>query len=355
MLKKSVFLLLALAIFGCADSLNEDIDVQTPQSEDPPCFIGPGGLDCDIIDPPPPTPPPTPDPIFQYFHRGESSSGMSWAKSINTGLSWTVGTVNNGAGTSAGPAAVFHQNTLHVFYKGNSDDRIFRSNSFNNGSTWGGNLVVNSTSRTLQEVSAISFGGKIFLGYDGRYNDNATFVTSTDGYTWSGEIQLPRTTSGRVTEAPAFVEFEGDLYAAYVDTDNRLWLHKYNSSTNTWNTRFELNHPNLTSYTADGISAVEFNGHIYFAYRSTNQNFVETWGWDPNGVPTQFTTPRYLNLAKTSTRPSITTDGNTLMVIFKNNPNNQIWQAKSTNAWNWTTNQVSGKTTQAPYVIYYED
>lgn len=363
-MRKSVYLLFIIFAFGCSDALQEDINIRSPKGT--PCLIGPNGIECeeDGDDPEDPFDPPA-IPRFQYFHRGNSNANIYWAQSTNGAITWNSnGSVTNSATTNSGPAGVFHNNQFHVFYRGNSSDKIFRSNS-SNGTSWSGNQWVRSDMRSTDGVTALSYGGKIWLGYNSPDHAGATYTTSTDGFTWSPSVELPATTTGVVTDAPSFVEFEGNLYVIYSDHLGKIWQHKYNNLTSTWATRVEIHNvaankhypiPGQVGYLdRDGISAISFDGYIYLAYRRHDNDFIETWGYDPDATFNQYTTPIYADGKKTSERPTITTDGTTLLIVFKNNTNSQIWQTKSTNAANWSSTQILGQTNSVPSVFHFVD
>ncbi len=294
---------------------------------------------------------PMPD-RFQYFHRGNSSKNLWTSYSITGESNWQGDSrISSTSETDRGPAAVFCNNLIYVFYKGES------------------------------------FAGT---------GDNIYYRTSTDGSTWATEIQLLNT---QTRLAPAVVERDGDLLLYYKSVDQGIFFKRLSNgrwsssrealtgtsiiggrsfvlpkrgSTDPLSVSFfneevvisfvgsygNLEYARSTGFAAfedverlgnfgdniqgrDGVSTVVFKNQLYWIYNGKNtKDLYVTRTSDFDSFETFKIRVNGRN-AETDSAPRVATDGEKLVLVYEEEYGSRIYYAYSSDGETWNGNTRS--------------
>lgn len=286
-------------------------------------------------------------PDYMYFHKGETNKYIYAAKSSN-GTSWYGhGALNNNPQTTNPPAAIRYGNKVFCFYRGNDYQlytKVYYSYTFN-GNTWWGDVSIPNTSiknTSWQSPVPVIHNDVLYVFYDS--GNTISYVTTTDGVSWSSPTVITTSTAFSPDAKFSVVVMSGILRLVGFNyaKDKIKIFSAYSGPTNSWSLSASISEATKNS----GVTATVFNGQMYMSFRgkTSEKVYVRRWGASSsvhvgNGYSTE--------------TPHITTGNGKMIVLFKGNSSNSIWETYSTNGTSWVGNYtVSGTTKTSPWVIY---
>ena len=302
---------------------------------------------------------------FKLFMRGKNSLSINQGRSSN-GTTWVgQGAVSSPSETNVGPASVYFNNKIYVFHADPASGyQIKYSYSSDGGNTWQGNTVMVSGATTLNPLTAAVWNNQIYVAFESPIggfggDDRILIMRSSDGTNWNNPITVA------VTSAENQGAFEGtnsgyltvhnnELYIFYNrGNDDKVFYKKFNGINSTWGSPVEITGSVGGAIQGGkfGVTAASLNGNLYAVYHANNNRMVAR-----QVVPaTATTTAVYVtSSAKTAFRPTMTADGNKLVLVYRGESSSQTFYATSTNGTNWSGNLWAvGETSKPPYVICY--
>lgn len=350
---KVLVMSLALGAFGCTGLFDDDLDAPELNSSNP-CLLTVDGLDCvDIIIDPigGGNTDPEWNPYF-YTHKGESNNNIYWGATADS-TNWYTGQLNSGQ-TSEGPATVFFNDELFIYYKGNSTENIFYSVKSTPTSFWQGNSWINTGSKTKRHaLSATVHNGMVWLAYVGANNDELYLAYSSDGRSFTQIDPQGVGTIGRgnVTQPKEYFTItssNGRLYIIQTAqwgvnnssgvNSNMMWRYTTDpTDPNAWTIANGAIRGDFTPYTDspnvietfNGLSATSLNNEIYIAFGFASKNCgicAESTRRVAWAKLTQAHTVDYVRFAyDTKRRPGITySDDGHLFVAYTDNSQDKI-------------------------------
>lgn len=310
---------------------------------------------------------------FHYTHIGSneriyharSSDGITWLNNNYTDV-----TTSSNSKTDRGPATVFFKDELYSFYKGeNSDEISFTKTS--NGVTWSphyslsASLPGGSVYKSQYTPAAVVYRDTLYVYY--ARNSNIWGLYTADGINWSntgrliqdGEVENCSTITIIVDCFKPFAQFGATVYNNQIvlmfpsAADGGKLKVRRSSNGKAFFQNFSL-FPAIEPDKNKGVSGVEFNGKLFMTFGGRYTSNVKI-------VETDLITANQRDItvgqgtARTSQTPSIATDGNKLVVVYKGNSGQNIFKAYSNNGITWMGNTyaVGGSNNNAgPSLIY---
>ncbi|MEM6796051.1 MAG: hypothetical protein AAF725_18895, partial [Acidobacteriota bacterium] len=276
---------------------------------------------------------------LQAFYRGENTENVYRAYSFN-GTTWFGNRVlGNGAQSSRSPAAVRFNDRIFVFYRGRQNDEIYVSWS-EDGVFWSGNRTLGNNAETDEGVGAAVYNNRIYVFNKGE-SDNALWVSSSaDGFTWSplDHVKIASSSQG-TTGAPSAVVFENRLFVYY--SNGTFVRGRSTANGQTWRSESSLLAP-----ASDGVGLAVHNGDLYLALSEdivAGSTFVDT-----NALRVTSRSPgggwgfrRSIAREQTDVRPSLVSDGNQLVLMFKDLDSNENRVSTSVDGTTWSAPRVA--------------
>lgn len=204
-------------------------------------------------------------PRWNYYNRGLSNSFLRWSGG-KLGSDWYANNLlGNDAETDKAPDAVFFNNKIFLFYRGNTSERIYVTYS-TDGSNWLGNFPIGE-SPSATGPGAVVYNGSIFVFF--VYGNQINYYVSSDGLNYSGPypidtdiaIQSPGIGPSDSRE-PAPISAEGYIFLFYVAGDNIHVLRTANGVG--WTDYFYGQFPG--EQTSDGLTATFANDEVILCF-----------------------------------------------------------------------------------------
>lgn len=257
----------------------------------------------------------TPGPVvfndtLYVFYQGESDNGQLLYATSSDGSNWTTGQVVTGAGITDSPSAVVFNGTLYVFYqgKGNSDELWYSYSS--DGSTWSSSIKIAKVG-IYYSPSAVVYNGTLYVFHMGTedFGDGQLwYVTSSDGSTWSSDNN-PQVNGGPIMmcNAPSAVVYNNRIcvLSQGPNNDGGLTYSTFSGGSSAWSSGL-IGEANVASpLMTNSPSAVVFGGNLYCYYQGAG-NYTWSAGtgqlcyWVFNGNSWTSYPPRQLSSSATS-------------------------------------------------------
>ncbi|MEO1021516.1 MAG: hypothetical protein AAFW89_03160 [Bacteroidota bacterium] len=344
-----------------AQEETQDLSSRITAFGDPPCLAGPEGDDCcedqlllsfDCI----------PDgggdnpggggfnglpDRFQYVNRGNTFKNIYTSHSSTGTGGWSVNANFSGSASGAksnnGPAIIEFNNKLYTYYRGASGKDIFYAHT-SNGSTWSGNGHIGNNAKSNFSPVAIVHNNEIYVYYVEENGNIPRVSKSSNGTTYTLNTRLRDqfgnnlTCCGESDEAIGAASFNNQIYFFYRNgylSSNPGEIY-YRTSTDGINFSSQVtvagNWPHTKPSASSGIATTVHNGKLYIAFAEmyepdtapnfgpfsnrlvvlrTGTNNTFQWGSGTGGDIdiTPFVT---------NETPGIASDGNRLVVVYKN-------------------------------------
>ncbi len=298
--------------------------------------------------------------FYRYFYKGTGNSTdankIFSGNSVN-GSNWTFSALNNsGLGANGSPAATVFNGNIYVFHRSATSNYLYYTRSADLGGSWAADAMLGNFAATSGDLSACTYGGKMFLAYpsnDFHLGNNSTTIHysySSDGSNWT-EVNLPYTSFGD----PYIFTFHSAICILYTSTLSPAPAFTILTSVDgiNWTKGSQLNFGYFRYAAATPINSMDLG---------TPPSTVIV-GMDPDGqlkttmstdlvnwtTPVKITT-RSGQLAYTSRRPAIS--GSCGVVIYKAKTNASIIYALpgGDNGYLEWANAI-GTTDESPFMI----
>ncbi|WP_417358558.1 hypothetical protein [Gallaecimonas pentaromativorans] len=174
--------------------------------------------------------------------------------------------INNVDSTIQSPAACVFNDTLYVFWRGATNNRIYCSPS-TDGEQWPDGHTINNVDSTDLSPAAVAFQGQLFVFWQGG-NKGLYWSASSDGKTWPPGTPIRQETT---PYTPTPCVFDNRLYVFWVanDSSKRLIYSIFDPSTGSWSNNAPVN---STDEAISSVSACVFKDELYlFHVNSSNQ------------------------------------------------------------------------------------
>ncbi|PJZ25552.1 hypothetical protein CH352_17340 [Leptospira hartskeerlii] len=175
---------------------------------------------------------------------------------------------------SNSPSAIVYNGLLYCFYRSSLPDQFLYYNIFD-GKRWRGVKTVGGPSQEARlsgSPSAVVFGSKLYVFYQGCNNEGYIWFSVFDGQKWSGNEYLggAQTKSG-ITDSPSAVIFQDKLYVFHhgFGDNGQVWCRIFNGVKWTPDTEIKEFH-GIT----DSPSAVVFQYGLWIFHQGRGTNSV---------------------------------------------------------------------------------
>lgn len=259
------------------------------------------------------------------------------AFTADTGWSKAVSTIFD---ADASPALTVFNNQLYLMFKSTVDStagHILYSTS-TDGKTWTAQVQIPKALVSGWPALA-TFGNTLYVVNQGADNDGTLWcTTTTDGTTWSSNVQI---STEKISGSPALTVFQNLLYLVYVPSGSEQPKYMTSSDGKTWTTA-----TSITCSLSESPALAAFNGKLYMVYQGAAGTGTRgqlwysvfdgnTWGpstWVPNTV--ENATPAL------AVFPGIPDTPGTLVCVQSRSDGTVYWQGLT------DTNDITGLVTQ---------
>lgn len=295
--------------------------------------------------------------VLRYFFKAATNDNMFIGGSVD-GITWTSGQIDNRGTMKGSPAATLFNGRIYQFHRGRTNNNIHYTYSANRGDSWTADVNLPNGAATTGEISACTFDGKMFLAYNSRnFNlgsnaSNIFYSYSSDGVTWT-EVVLPYANF----VDPYIFKYGNKICIMYSNTIATFPTFTILSSSDgiTWTQGPELNFGFVRFSVAANPIVISPSQPITATVVGTDRNGQLKTAWSNDLV--NWSTPTNVRtvsgqLSYTSKRPSICIGDLGLVVMFKSQSNNNIIYATPDSYDIVERGNVSGATTESPYLIF---
>ncbi|VVE58468.1 hypothetical protein PHO31112_05324 [Pandoraea horticolens] len=257
--------------------------------------------------------------------------GTAWSKSVSTIFD-----------ADASPTLTVFNDKLYLMFKSDVDGTaggILYSTS-TDGKTWSAQLQI-PKARVSGWPALAALGNTLYVVNQGADNDGTlwcTTITTTDTTTWSSNVQI---STEKISGSPALAVFQNVLYLVYVPSGSEQPKYMTSSDGKTWTTATTI--PCLLS---ESPALAVFNGTLYLVYQGAASTGTrgqlwysafdgKSWGpstWVPNTV--ENATPAL------AVFPGIPDTQGTLVCAQSRSDGTVYWQGLT------DTNDITGLVTQ---------
>lgn len=201
---------------------------------------------------------------------------------------WAVPTVL--VGPSGGPIeqsspsppilSTFTDGNVYVAYRAATTDEI-KINFSSNGTSWPGSSTYTLSATTVHRPGLTIYNSSLYLAYINKTDGTmgilkSTTPSSSSSWTTVTGPTLPAT----ALAGPSIASFNGYLYLAYTDTNNKIQVINYNASSNTWGTFSTVKDSTGADYlSSDGpclwsVTTGSINYRLYICLRTPSIVFT---------------------------------------------------------------------------------
>lgn len=255
--------------------------------------------------------------------------GTAWSKAVSTIFS-----------ADASPALTVFKNQLYLMFKSTVDSTagsILYSTS-TNGKTWSGQLQI-PKARVSGWPALATLGNTLYVVNQGANNDGTLWCTkTTNGTTWSANVRI---STEKISGSPALAAFQNRLYLVYVPSGSEQPKYMTSSDGKTWTTA-----NTIPCSLSESPALAAFNGTLYLVYQGAAGTGTrgqlwysafdgKNWGpstWVPNTV--ENATPAL------AVFPGVPDAKGTLVCVQSRSDGTVYWQGLT------DTNDITGWVTQ---------
>lgn len=305
---------------------------------------------------------------LKYYFKGSNNSNI-YRSNISSGscasFPESINTLGNGATSQYGPGAVIFNGKIYLFHKGYNNNYIYYTTS-SDGVSWSSDVQLGNGAATLGGISATVFDNKIYVAHQAATGGDTKIYlsSSSNGTSWGTETSI--TNALNYDYIPWIFSKNGTLYILHAYKNNtftfilRLW-HSTNGTT--WSLGNNVS-PSLSISTADSYQntvgfSIAINPNSGLACVLYNYDHGTIYAQYSSNL-TGWTTPTIVKSiingqnAQSHERPVITWDNscNRFFAVWKGYTGNNIYKAyPDSNGILWENGTLIGTTTHGPYVI----
>lgn len=295
-------------------------------------------------------------PRWNYYNRSLSNNFLRWSGS-KLGSDWyNDSLLGNSAETDKAPDAVFFNNKIFLFYRGNTSSKIYVSYS-TDGSNWLGNFSIGESPSTTGP-GAVVFNGQIFVFF--VYGNLINYYVSSNGLDYSGPYSISQDIA---IQSPG-IDFPDNLEPAAISAEGYIFLFFVHGSAISvlrtedgigWTDYFYGQFPG--EQTLDGLTATYVNDEVILCFSGRYTKKLREKRASISDYGDLFWTtgtaeaPQILG-AYTDEKPDIAASINgTSVVVYKGLNSNEIFYAISYgNGW-YGNNPAYGATNKGLGIV----
>ncbi len=271
---------------------------------------------------------------FCYFTRKQMGIG-AWA--VNANMDTLAG-----ANSNARPSITAYKGALYIAYRGvYNDDLIYYTKSEDNGVTWLSHQALTGMHSKTAPTLAVH-DDKLYIVFRGRVDgddgqDEAIYYSFYDGKDWAPLESLGSTIGANSANSPALASYRDVLYMVFRGWDkngNDQALYIATCEGGTWTPTKRLS-DQIQQYSNTYPYLAVFNDHLYLFFQSTDNQAIRYARF--NGVwDSVITDLNELVGARTGDGPCAVVNANRLYVLYKSANDNSLWCTYSEDAKAWT-------------------